>query len=824
MAIVATTQGSVRIGTGRWLRVLVVVVSLLVSAIAGEAADRSPTDAPFEITADQIDYDGRRQLYVASGHVRVDQADRSLQADWVAFSTETRIGVAEGGVELVDGEDVVDAEFMVFDLDSLRGMFFEGGLNAGSEGFRLRAKEMVRTGDDTFRLADGVFTTCRCPEEEAQPPWEISTQKADVEVGAYGTVKNATFDVLGVPVIWVPWAIFPVESDRETGFLLPEFEFGNRSGQGFGLPFFWAAHPQLNVILTPRYYTERGFKGDAELEYVFGLRSSGDLFISGLRDGRDEPSGATENNRWGVKWNHDQEMPLGWRWQSDLKLASDNFYPQDFSEFNSDRRNRFMESTTSLNRTFGESGGVGAMLGARYADDIQGLEIRGVDFVDTDDVLLQRFGEARADVQPGTLIAPGGVEARLDAEVIHFAPLRDPGDFYEDQGIGQTAANGRFYDVGLDGTLLTPVPPSRPITFGQGDGIFQPGEAVGEKGVRAVLHPRLARPFQVADAVEVAPEIGWMQTLYSTNDSRFAERGLFTARLDTRARLAREFLWGSRSKSRFRHVFEPRMSWAFVSKRHQRDNPIFVPVGREKQSRFRSLSLENLTRNPSDRIESANRIVLGVGQRLYGQRSGRGPLGLRADLQTAIDWDFAEGGLGDIYVDGRFLGIGPLTARVMGAFDPTSGRVDEAGLQLAIRQRLDLPLIRRLNVGGSYRYRSEIPPFFESNRGNGRINQSGTINQFTVSAGLDLYGGISLGYATTFDLAGENKFLTNVGSVQYRSRCECWGASVYVTANRYDQLSGGFTIQFMGFGSGKKSQVAPGFGSNVIPGFNDAID
>ena len=56
------------------------------------------------------------------------------------------VGVAEGGVELIDGRDVLQAEFMVFDVDSLQGMLFEGGIDAGTQGFKIRAEEMIRTG------------------------------------------------------------------------------------------------------------------------------------------------------------------------------------------------------------------------------------------------------------------------------------------------------------------------------------------------------------------------------------------------------------------------------------------------------------------------------------------------------------------------------------------------------------------------------------------------------------------------------------------------------------------------------------------------------
>jgi lipopolysaccharide assembly outer membrane protein LptD (OstA) len=167
------------------------------------AEDRAGLNDPFEITADRIDYDGVRQLYIATGQVRVEQTARSLVADWVAFSTETRIGVAEGGVELIDGRDVLQAEFMVFDVDSLQGMLFEGGIDAGAQGFKIRAEEMIRTGKNRFQMRDGIFTTCRCPDGE-RLPWHIRARDAKVELGGYGTVKNATFEVLGVPVLWVP--------------------------------------------------------------------------------------------------------------------------------------------------------------------------------------------------------------------------------------------------------------------------------------------------------------------------------------------------------------------------------------------------------------------------------------------------------------------------------------------------------------------------------------------------------------------------------------------------------------------------------------------
>lgn len=777
------------------------------------ANDRARLEDPFEITADRIDYDGRRDLYVATGRVRVMQTDRTLRADWVAFSTTTRIGVAEGAVELVDGRDVLQAEFMVFDVDSLRGMFFQGGFDAGSQGFKVRAKEMIRTGENTFSVRDGVFSTCQCEEGETLP-WQIHAATADVELGEYGTVQNTRFEVLGLPVLWVPWAFFPIKSDRATGLLLPQIEFGGRGGYGVGLPFFWAAHPQVNVTLTPRLYSERGFKGDAEIEYVYGERSEGRLFFSGLRDSKRQPTSAINKERWAFLAETDHELPADWRWQTQLNLASDNFYADDFSELRSYNAFRFLESTTSVNRNFGASGGVGVMMGARWADDIYGFNVpkpAGASrstFHDSDDFIQQRMGEGRFDIQPGTLVAPFGLDTRFDSEVIHFRSRRNHEDVFEAQpGVVLDNANGHFYDIGVDGAL------GNSTTLGEGDGIFQPGEAVAERGTRVVVHPRVSRRFRIADLAEFEPEIGFSQTLYRTDQQEFAERGLLTARAELRSRFARRYAFGKNGQ--LRHILEPRVGWAYVSARRQHRNPLFVPGAMVRQSRLRTLSLENLTRDPSDRIGTVNRVVLGLGQRVYSRRHSRGPLRMNLDVLTAVDWDFAEEGLGGFHLDARMMNVGPFSARAVGTLDLEAGAVDEGGFDLGFRKRLSHPVFRTLRFSVGYRYRRHLPPLLEVDRGLIQVGELDSVNQLNLLTEVQVTARWRLRFSTIYKFAGESEFLRNQGTVEYTSKCRCWAAGATVAANRRNGISGGINIRFMGLGDGKDNVFGRGVGTGA---------
>ncbi len=818
----ATRQKEPGQGT-RLRRVAAIALACLLPGLAvAEPEGRAALNDPFEITADRIDYEGARDLYVATGNVHVIQADRTLRADWVAFSTESRTGVAQGDVELVDASDVMNAQFMVFDVETLRGMFYDGGFDAGSQGFEIRAKEMVRSGENTYAMRHGVFSTCRCEPGE-RLPWQIRTEEAQVEVGGYGTVKNATFDVLGVPMLWFPWAFFPVKSDRESGVLLPRLALGGRSGFGGGLPLFWAAHEQVNVILTPLYFSERGFKGDGEIEYVFGERSEGELFVSGLYDNRKDGIANTDSRRFGVKWFHDQELPAKWRWQTDLKYVSDNFYPEDFIEFRPYRAFRYLESTTNAHRTFGDAGGVGAMVGARYADDVQGIRYRApsaggaprnpVELIDSDAFTLQRFGEAALDVQGGAAEAPGGVEFLLDADVVHFRSMRNHESVFRDRAANPSVADGHFYDIGAEGLIPTTAS-GRALDFGGDDGVFEPGEPIRERGVRAVLHPRLSRRFHFGRYGNLTPEIGWRQSLYRTDQQAFAERGLLTARLEWRNPLVREFRQGSRGT--LRHVLEPRLGWALVSQRDQDRNPLFTPRGLVAQSRLRSLSLESITRDPADRIESANRVVAAVGQRFYTRRNDRAPLRYMGEVLTGIDYDFAEGGLGNIFVDGRMMPVGPFSARGVAAFDPEALALDEGGLDFAFSQRFDWVLLRQLRLTSGYRYRRRIPPVLESDRGVVRIGEIDAINQIVGGVTLELSSRVRMRYQTIYKLAERDEFIRNSGTLEYMSRCRCWSVGATVAVDRRDNLRGGVMFRFVGLGEGRQVGVFDsGFGTGV---------
>ncbi len=772
---------------------------------AQEAPERPiAVRGPWDLSADQVEYERERELYVARGNVRITQEGRTLTADWVSLSKRTGVGVASGGVVIREGRDSLHAAFVQFDVETLEGVVFDGRLESPETHFRLEGREVRKTGPESYSFAESRFTTCRCPDP-GRDPWAIRAQEAELAEDGTGTARNTTFDVLGVPVLWVPWMTYPLRKERETGFLLPEFGVTSRSGGDLGLPFFWAAAPNVNVILTPSWLFERGFKPRLELEYVFGERSQGEALASYIRDtdlDPDDPSTHFDDDRWAFEWRHDHFLPADWRLKVDARAMSDNLYSFDFAELSPTRVQPFLESRGFVTRHFGASDRVGFAGGVQVADDLQ-----NPDDLDRDDFLLQRLPELSAALLPRRL-GPLPVLAALDVRYANFQPADRAED---DLGIG--ALSGLFLDTGIDG-----IPngrerdPSGAVVMGdgsgddfsvlnpagtEGDGIYQEGEPLADRGQRLVVNPRVGLPLRLGDRFELFPEVGYHGTFYETAEQDFEERSLFTARVDLRTRLRRRFRLPFSGGSAT-HLLAPRVAWAWVSDSGQGDNPLLVPGTALPQRRVRQLELDNVVRDPADRIEPFNGVVLALDNRILGHAEGVGGTRVWADLTLAAEYLFEKGDFGLLVVEGRTYPFPATTARFHVAWDPEARNLGEALMAFGWSHP------RGHEAGLDYRYLRELPRRFEDfafddERFSGFRADFDRINQLGLSLRAALTPQWALTYRGAFSFQSSLS-IANQGGVEYISRCRCWAIRLEIEDDRQRGYAFGIRYRLIGIG------------------------
>jgi lipopolysaccharide assembly outer membrane protein LptD (OstA) len=788
---------------GARIRIAALAVLLARAAVAADpASDLSElserlSEEPFELTADSLHYDIERELYIGRGNVVIKQSGRTLRADWVAFNRKTGAGLASGNVQLEDAGDVVTADFVEFELETIQGVLHGARLESQTSRFRASAAEIAKTGAKTYSFRKGRFTTCRCPDPNETDPWVLESEEAELEVEGYATARNTTFEVFGVPVAWIPWMIFPVKTERQTGLLFPEFSLGAFHGLDVGLPFFWAINDQAGLVLTPRYSVKRGPGGAARFDYAAGQHTDGEMQAAYYRDLKidaktpEEPFG---RNRWSSHGVHDWSLPSHLRFETNYRFSSDNEVPFDFRELSVHRADRFLESEAVLSRSV-ELGRTYASVGGTFVDDLQ-----NPDDLDRDRFLLQRWPTTRVDVLPGGVPGASFLVPSLDVEYTRFAARKRA---EHELPTAQVGARGLFLDTGVD-ALPNPIAGADTRSeFGpgetdpdgddfllsggtEGDERYQEGEPLTDRGHRLMLQPRLALPLDWR-GVSLVPEVGWHETLYDSRIRDFRQRGFVTTRVDLSTRLRRQF-------ENFVHVLEPRMGYALAYTRSQDRNALFVPETAVPLDRVRALDLDLVTRDDADRIGRASSASAGFGNRLYGTR-GSDAHALLADVMLLGLYDAQTTQLDALIVDGRAYPSDQLDLGFHADFDPHDARIDEGLAEV----RWNRPGVA---LHGGYRWARRIPLVFEDFREGDRFGEhreAEHINQIRGGASLDLTARWSVSYGAAYSIEG-NRSLANQGLIEYLSRCGCWALGVELQQDRKRGVDAKLVYRLVGLG------------------------
>jgi lipopolysaccharide assembly outer membrane protein LptD (OstA) len=791
----------------RGLLAAAVGLALAVSAGPGPARGQGfdvEFDGPFQVVGDEVEYQAERDAYVVRGHVEITQQERRLTADRVLFSNRTGVGVASGRVVITEGEDTLTSDLVQFNANDLTGVVFRGRLDSKSSLFEMQGDEVQKTGEKTYRFTRGRFTSCRCPDPEDRVPWTLTAQKADLEIEGYARARNASLEVLGVPVLWAPYVIYPLKTDRQTGLLFPELGVSQRNGFEVGLPFFWAARDDVNVMVTPEYLTKRGFKPSAEVEYVFGERGATQVygtFISDREVDRDDPETPFSKQRWAARFEHAMDLPARSWLAVDGVALSDNEVPFDFDDFDYYRADRYLHSRGLAASRFGPSDAFGLEAALLLTDDLQ-----NPDDQDRDNLLLQRLPELHWSAAPGAVPLLRGLVASADVQYVNFQRFGDPndatralrqGDFFYDTGADgipnqqERDATGNtdpdpLADVHSDGSAANP-------GRSEGNGIFDEGEPLADQGHRIVAQPRLAYPFRVAGAIEVVPEVGWYGTFYDTERIGGDARQLFTGRLDVRSRVRGEIDLPL-GMGRTGHWLEPFVSWVVLQGEEGERNPLLVPGTAVPQDRLRQLAVDNTLLDPSDRLADLNSLVYGLNQRFLRGRMG----GLVAELEVSGEYRFEEQELGPAVVQGNARLARGWWLRGHASVDLEEGEFADGLASAGWRHPYGHVF------GMRYRYLRDIPRFFEAfvadddrfgdfAEGFLRVNQIGAFlrGQFTPQWAATYAGNFSF----------ENSLsLTHQFGLEYLSKCRCWAVRLEAQEDRVRGLSWSINYRLLGLG------------------------
>ena len=293
------------------------------------------------VLAEELELEG--DAYVLIGRVEIEYQDIKLKADRAELDRSTKIVTAIGNIILDQGPSRLVGATMSFDLEEKTGRLTDARGFVSADYF-FSGAEIIKTGEKSFTVIDGIFTSC----DQDVPSWSFRTGRTDLVVDGYAKTRGATMRVKKAPVLYFPYLLWPVKSDRSSGMLVPKPGFSERRGTALSLAYYQTLGPSYDTTVYLDLFSEDYLGIGNEFRYQ-PTEATGGRF-----DGYWIQDPDRGEDRWRTQLTHEsRDLPWGFRGVIRYDDVSDFDYFQDF-ERNADRHaKRALHSNAFLTKNWG---------------------------------------------------------------------------------------------------------------------------------------------------------------------------------------------------------------------------------------------------------------------------------------------------------------------------------------------------------------------------------------------------------------------------------------------------------------------------------------
>jgi lipopolysaccharide export system protein LptA len=191
---------------------------------------------PVDVSGHEVIYNSKTDTFIVRGDAVMTQAKTVLKADEIWVMRRDHKARAVGHVRLTDSEGKVTAKVATVDLNDETVELDDGEVYAHNDSYHLAGAKIRKLAGQRYAIDKGFFTTCGC--EKGTPDWSISGEEMKLHMGSSGSAKGARFNILGVPVLALPRAVFPADTTRHSGLLSPRLGESGLRGFQYLQPYF----------------------------------------------------------------------------------------------------------------------------------------------------------------------------------------------------------------------------------------------------------------------------------------------------------------------------------------------------------------------------------------------------------------------------------------------------------------------------------------------------------------------------------------------------------------------------------------------------------
>ncbi len=318
----------------------------------GEASQK------INLTSDRMEYRQEEEIYFAEGNATLTQGSMRLKVNTLWFNNKTKQLKGEGSVAFSENGNTIEASQIDLNLETQQGVLLDGSAFLAEENYYLTGKRIERLKVGYFDLHGATFTACNCRDD---PDWQVKAKRLRVTLENYLEAKHLVFYAGGVPVVYLPYWIYPIKTTRQSGLLIPNMGYNSKHGFRYSQDLFLTLGQSQDLTLSYDYRDQKGRGGGLEYRYAFSNETRGALQTDFFEDIE------KETDRVFIRYRHTQRFSNRVHMNLHGQYLNQESFFSELSDSSLDRALQSMESNASVIYTGDASF---AYLQARYTQDL----------------------------------------------------------------------------------------------------------------------------------------------------------------------------------------------------------------------------------------------------------------------------------------------------------------------------------------------------------------------------------------------------------------------------------------------------------------------
>lgn len=265
---------------------------------------------------DSLVYDVKTGVVSIYEQGDVSYQNMNIKADYMRVDMNTKEIFAYGRMDTVkmentrpefkEGSSLYTMDTLNYNINSKKAKI-KGVSTKEGDGI-LDGVAVKKMDDNSINISKGKYTTCNADH----PHFYIAMTKAKLLTGEKVVVGPSYMVFEDVPLYFLglPFGFFPLDPDRSSGFIMPEY--GEENARGFFVRdggYYLVINDYVDLTATAGYYTYGSWDGALSSKYSKRYRYNGSVsldfakYITGEKGSEDY----TNMNNFSVKWTHSQD-------------------------------------------------------------------------------------------------------------------------------------------------------------------------------------------------------------------------------------------------------------------------------------------------------------------------------------------------------------------------------------------------------------------------------------------------------------------------------------------------------------------------------------